>query len=1334
MAKETYIIETQFSDKGTEAAKKQLSSVASIASKAGKDVDKALSDLNKVYDENMKALERLGKQLTNVKNKQGDAFIHGRDKEARSLEQTGKAIMEEINLREKLMIECEKQQRTLEKLSNTEEKTAVKAESSRTALRKMKEELQQMESAGKRGTKAYDELAQKAATLEDAMGDARQQVSIMANDERVFQGVISGLNGVAGAASAVQGAMGLVVGENEDLQRVMLKVQSLMSITMGLQQLEQALNKDSAFRLVIINGLKKQLTAVTGAYNVALRAQTISTGAGSVANLGFAASLRAIGHAMKAIPIVGWIAALGSVIAVTLGIVRATNKQKIAQDELNKKKAEYESQGEAEIVQAKRMFDKLKALTKGTKEYEAQKQKIINQYGDYLQGLSSEIKLIKDETKTYEALAKAIRKAALEKGLEDANKEASSKYVKTTKNTRKLLLKELKTFIKDEEQLQKEYARIINDIENGKEVTGLSNYDFEDTAQTSTVGTTKSFTNNRVQAYVHVLQNAKKELQGSLEEADRIFQFADSDNTQEKKEKEKLEEDKKLLQEQLDGLKQKEAAGKKGAEIKKKIAEINRKLKAYDTEDWQKSAENANKNKAAEDKVLEAQREYNEKVSREMRASALEHRQAEIDGEKEGFAKKLEQIELDYDKEMEAIRNKREQMIKDAQDMERKVWEAQHPDWEKKGLKFTATAGLTLDQEASIGADQHYADEKRRKAREEVDKQRKDSLNNYLREYGNYMERRKAIEESYNAQISDAGDDEGKRKTLLAQKKNELEELDKLFGKVASNFADLFADASTKSANSIQAIINKYRMLIDYMQGGGMTGEPMSGKPKSNVTLDQLKAAGFSEDTIKSIQADPEKLKAVTDQIQVLKDKLSDKSPFKNLVDNINEAHKKFKSGEMSFAEFASQIVTNIGPMLDMAKQMGEDLGNIFGFDTGDDSVFGKAFKGAEGVLDVGQGVGKMMSGDIVGGLMDGIKGISSLVDVFGGSNMDAMNRSIERLTDSNKDLDVSINNLKDTISNTSGADAVEAYNKAIELTKMQERNASDIMIAESLKWERGSHSIASQLNGSSAFGSLLGRAGGILNHSIGGVQGFLSLSGAELRQLSEQDSELYRQILQSFRDVENEHTGKGIDEMINQKMQDYADAYKELDKMLIEANTTIGIDTLKNDWQSMLTDLNVSNKDFADNFKNYLRNAIANSLVSKEYKDRLEKLTKEFSDKMDDNTLTAEESAQLQAEYQRLYSEAQEKIKRAYEIAGLGEGIDQSYSSGGVASMSEDTAEELNGRFAAMQIAGQTMVQSLQEMQSLSMLSLNHLDEIARNTRELYSVNEQLTEIKNKL
>ena len=184
--------------------------------------------------------------------------------------------------------------------------------------------------------------------------------------------IIQGLSGLAGGFSAVTGAVSLFAGENEDLQRVMAKVQSVMAITMGMQQVAQTLNKDSAFQLVTLNGLKKwwadvvakstvaeiaetsATTANTAALNaqsavtskntatetantIATGAQSVAANAGTVANTGLAGAFRLVGTAIKSIPVFGWIiAGISGLIGLYAVFSSKAREAKKAQEEFSK--------------------------------------------------------------------------------------------------------------------------------------------------------------------------------------------------------------------------------------------------------------------------------------------------------------------------------------------------------------------------------------------------------------------------------------------------------------------------------------------------------------------------------------------------------------------------------------------------------------------------------------------------------------------------------------------------------------------------------------------------------------------------------------------------------------------------------------------------------------------------------------------------------------------------------------------------------------------------------------------------------------------------------------
>ena len=363
---------------------------------------------------------------------------------------------------------------------------------------------------------------------------------------------------------------------------------------------------------------------------------------------------------------------------------------------------------------------------------------------------------------------------------------------------------------------------------------------------------------------------------------------------------------------------------------------------------------------------------------------------------------------------------------------------------------------------------------------------------------------------------------------------------------------------------------------------------------------------------------------------------------------------------------------------------------------------------------------------------MAGVKGIAALVDVLGGSNMEAMASAIDELTSTNKALKEAMDDLKDTMAGASGKDATDAYRQARTLLERQ-ANSAEIMLDEARKWERGSHSIASQLDSSKSFKALLQKVSSVLGKSVTSTGGLLSLSASDLKAIRTQDADLYNDILRAFRNAENEHTGEGIDDMISDYISQYADAFKDLEEGLSEALTGITRDTLSDDWKSLLANLDSTGKEAADNFEQYLRNAISSSLVAKEYKSRLDALTQQFAEAMEDGTLSNSEADALRQRYASLYAEAQARIAGLYEQAGISKLTDQSFSSG-VSGMTEDQADEMNGRMTAIQmIAGEILAargQANEQLTAMHMLAIQHLDRLAEISRNTALANDYLLRI----
>lgn len=361
------------------------------AASASEDIRNGLSQIGAACEMHENAIAALKKEYEQITQTMNGALKSGNDNEYRALRDRAQAIKGEIATRKSLLNELREQSNALEDEASRMEQARAAAENTaqahvslRQQIRALKEEMADAVANGiDEQSEAYKRMVNELGRLQDIQGDIQSQGSILANDEATFAGVLSGLNGVVGGFTAAQGAVALFAGENENLQKIMLKVQSLMSITMGLQQVAQTLNKDSAFSLITLNKAKEwwnnllavgrgeqiastaataadttatiastgattanaaaeqasntAKTASVGASTGAAAAQAVQTAsatAGTVANIGLAGAFRMVGAAIKSIPVFGWIlAGISALIALVSHFVSKANESKKAAEE-----------------------------------------------------------------------------------------------------------------------------------------------------------------------------------------------------------------------------------------------------------------------------------------------------------------------------------------------------------------------------------------------------------------------------------------------------------------------------------------------------------------------------------------------------------------------------------------------------------------------------------------------------------------------------------------------------------------------------------------------------------------------------------------------------------------------------------------------------------------------------------------------------------------------------------------------------------------------------------------------------------------------------------------
>lgn len=241
---------------GLDKAGKSADTLGERAEAASKSITTRISELKAQIRETEKDLGALKKQLS--KAAPGNEWF----KLKAEIEACAKALDEDKSL--------------LAELQAKHSETATSTKRLSMELRQLQEAMARMRLEGRQNSAEYQEMARRAAELADTIGDLRTQTNILAHDDAGIQGAISGINGLSGAFTVATGIMGVFASENENLAKIQTRVQSVMAITMGLQQVMNTLNKDSAFRLVTVTRAKNLLTAANNRLAASLH---ISNGA-----------------------------------------------------------------------------------------------------------------------------------------------------------------------------------------------------------------------------------------------------------------------------------------------------------------------------------------------------------------------------------------------------------------------------------------------------------------------------------------------------------------------------------------------------------------------------------------------------------------------------------------------------------------------------------------------------------------------------------------------------------------------------------------------------------------------------------------------------------------------------------------------------------------------------------------------------------------------------------------------------------------------------------------------------------------------------------------------
>ena len=454
---------------------------------------------------------------------------------------------------------------------------------------------------------------------------------------------------------------------------------------------------------------------------------------------------------------------------------------------------------------------------------------------------------------------------------------------------------------------------------------------------------------------------------------------------------------------------------KQDAEAARNALDVSKK----NSEDWSKYTKqiqeaqtqidkysDSTKREKQEKKEADKQLKQQKTIHNELLSFRRQNQQSEIDLMKEGSDKKIAQIYLDYDNEIAAILAK-EKEWKDAQ-----------------GGK------LSKEQTVEIHTALVNSYVKREQSTSNVNKEQleeeKRAMNEYLKEYGSYLEKRQAITELYNEKIAKATT-EGERLSLAEGMKKELADVDNEAQKSTSIITRLCDDMSKKNITSIRAIADEAEKFLSFLERGEYSSDNSFG-----ITKEQFDVLRKSPDQLKAIKDEIANVRREADQMETSFNKVS--NGLKKVFASENDA-KKLKEGLAEIEEGMSEIMQTGQFLSDTFSKLGDSFGGVFGgiaegFSVAMDTV-SSAMNGAK--------AGSMF-GPLGASAGAAIGVVTSLAGAIAKIHDKKNEKRIQRLQDQIDTLDKSYGKLEKSIEKAYSKDAskmIEQNNKLLEQQKI---------------------------------------------------------------------------------------------------------------------------------------------------------------------------------------------------------------------------------------------------------------------------------------------------------
>ncbi len=772
------------------------------------------------------------------------------------------------------------------------------------------------------------------------------------------------------------------------------------------------------------------------------------------------------------------------------------------------------------------------------------------------------------------------------------------------------------------------------------------------------------------------------------------------------------------------------------------------------------------------EKLLKQQEQLSEQLAEELLSLHRQNQQDEINLMREGTEKKLKQIDLDYQKQIDAIRKQEEEWSKAGNGkltdkQAQKISEAytNAESMRDKDISDVTEGQLKAEQQAlndylkeygtfqqqKLAIAQEYA-EKIRKAQEEngvnsaqvklLEKQRDVAIQNketeaikanidwvtVFGEFGSMFSDmiKPALDEAKKYVRTDKfkNSDQASQKSLI----DAISQMEKSLGGTSGvNFKKLGEDVKAyqiAEQNRISAIGIETAALERLKK----SQDDYTKAQKGGTESEKQAAANALETARQNADIASANVKTQTDIANQAQRNVTDTATrLKASMENLLGGLQQISSGGLYNAY--SGIIKTVNGFKDVIGKTSESLKEvpIVGWilsiiDVLKDGLSDLVGGLLDAVLNAVSGIiGDVLSGDLfvtigkslrngIGNILNAISfgGFNSLFGI--GGNAKEVQETIDRLTDRNETLQTAIEDLTDEMKASKGMKSVESYREAVKY--QEEVNKNYLQIAKEQAGYHKSHG---------SWQHYLKWTDEMLEHArkATGMQDF---SGTDsLWNLTPEQMKALRSDVWLWDIMESSGKG-GYGERVTDKLDDYieqAGKLEELTDSLYEGLIGMSFDSMYDSFISSLMDMEKSAEDFADDISKYFMQAMLSNAIGEQFSDKLRAWYDRFGNSMkNDGTLDSDEMDKLlngDGDFMGWNEMVDEAMKLRDELAAATgydkisqESTSQSASSKGFQAMSQDTGEELNGRFTALQIAGEEIKnQNIIQSQSLNLLTV---------------------------